>query len=130
MIESTALLHGIWRSILSGTDEGSLTPVETRFVQEIELRGNGTADWRYLSNEFQPEEPAPIPTTWTLENDAVLVLWIPVPPMPEYGMESWDREELRYDVLEVTKTRLTLSDRPYDGEFITVFERRTGSLDS
>jgi hypothetical protein len=43
--------------------------------------------------------------------------------MPEYGMPDWSRDRMRYHVLAVTGLSLTLSDRLFDGEMVTVWRR-------
>ena len=119
-------LIGIWRSWLDATQLDAPTPVEPRFVQEIALRAEGTADWRFLAHEgdsLTPETEPPFPTTWETEPEGRLAIYLPIAPMPEYEMMDWTREAVRYDVLSITPDTLTLSDRRYDGESITVFQR-------
>jgi hypothetical protein len=105
-----------------------LNPVEPRFIKEIALRADGTADLRRLSPErIRPAsntEP-PFPITWETSREGRLTIYLPIAPMPEYEIMDWIQEAKRYDVLSISSDTLTLSDRAYDGELITVFRRQS-----
>jgi hypothetical protein len=89
----------------------------------ISLRKDGTADWGFANVSVNEEAAAPFPTTWEIAEDNTLSIWLPIAPMPEYDMPEWSREQLCYSVLRLEPTKLVLSDRPFDGEFVKVFER-------
>jgi hypothetical protein len=117
---------GDWLEALSGVDLLYLQPVTGRAPLAICLRADGTAATRADpgGEHAVPSWPdAPFPETWTLSEDRVLTLLLPVPPMPEYEMPDWSRERMRFDVLAVTDLSLTLSDRRFDGEMVTVWRR-------
>ncbi|SIO03624.1 hypothetical protein SAMN05444166_2140 [Singulisphaera sp. GP187] len=123
-------LTGIWRSEVSGTDLTDLSPVEPRFMEEIILRGDGTADLRWLSPELKSlacNSDAPFPIIWETSSDGMLSIYLPIAPMPEYEIVDWIQDAIRYDVLSIMPEAMTLSDRRYDGESITVFRRQNKS---
>jgi hypothetical protein len=119
-------LVGEWVQELCGVDllyMGS-SPGPGRLF--MTLHANGTCSSRSdraeeLARPARP--PAPFPETWELSDDRVLTFVTPIPPMPEYEMPHWGRERMRYDVLSVTDLSLTLSDRRFDGETVTVWRR-------
>jgi hypothetical protein len=120
-------LVGCWRSCLNGTGLDKLTSVEPRSMLEIVLDAEGTAEWRWPKpqNELPVHEPEPpFPTTWETSPDGTLTIYLPIAPMPEYEIMDWIREAVRYDVLSITPDTLTLSNRRYDGESITVYRRQ------
>jgi hypothetical protein len=93
---------------------------------ELNFRADGTADFKISLPNAQPgpaEPAAPFPITWELSDDRVLSVWFPIQPMPEYEMPDWTRDALHYDVLAVSAVSLTISDRRFDGEEVTVLRR-------
>ena len=117
---------GDWLEELSGVDLLYLQPITGRAPAAISLRADGTAATLAGTGGIhavlsRPE--APFPDTWELSEDRVLSLVVPIPPMPEYGMPDWSRDRMRYHVLAVTGLSLTLSDRLFDGEMVTVWRR-------
>ncbi len=117
---------GDWLEELTGVDFLCLQPITGRVPSAISLRADGTAATRAgtAGEQAVPSRPeAPFPETWELSEDRVLSLVLPIPPMPEYEMPDWTRERMRYDVLAVTDLSLTLSDRRFDGEMVTVWRR-------
>jgi hypothetical protein len=117
---------GDWRTELTGTDLLCLGPVEERFRLEVTLRADGTAFWRYpqdSSSDASGRAAPPFPQTWELDEDRVLTILIPIPPMPEYELPDWSQDAVRYDVLAVTDISLGLSDRRFDGEKVIVLRR-------
>ncbi len=117
---------GDWLEALSGVDLLCLQLVTGRAPLAIRLRADGTAATRAgtASEHAVPSWPeAPFPETWDLSEDRVLTLVLPVPPMPEYEMPDWTHERMRFDVLAVTDLSLTLSDRRFGGEMVTVWRR-------
>jgi hypothetical protein len=84
------------------------------------LRRDGTADWPSHRPSGSPPLPAdPFPTTWRLSDGWVLTIARPVPPMPEYGMPDWSREEEDFRVLEAGDNVLCLA----RGDVFTVYRR-------
>lgn len=119
-------LAGDWRSELSGVDLLYLEPTIARYNLEISLLADGTASWKFRlpgSRETERPERAPFPTTWDVSPDRVLLIWLPIPPMPEYEMPAWSREEICYDILAVSDISLALSNRRFDGEEVIVLRR-------
>jgi hypothetical protein len=84
-------LVGFWRSRFRGTKLEELGPVKPHFVQEITLRPDGTADWRWPEAESQsyaPETEPPFPTTWETLPEGRLTIYLPIAPMPEYELRA------------------------------------------
>ena len=120
-------LIGTWRSELAGTDPADLTPIEPQFLEEMTLRSDGTALLRRISPQseaLQYKTPPPFPMTWENNEKGMLVIYVPVQPMPEYGIFDWIQGARRRDVLSVSQDTLMLSDRSYDGELITTYRRQ------
>jgi hypothetical protein len=133
------ILVGKWRSELQGTDLAKLEPVDEPFIQVIALNQDGTAEWDFVGAQTQANNGGhassgpPFPITWDLSYEiqqhsltdlpAVLSVYVPVAPLPEYDLPDWSQDAKRWHVIEVTEDRLVLSDRAFDGEFITVFRR-------
>jgi hypothetical protein len=70
-------LVGVWRSELSGTDLSDLSSIDPRFMEEITLSGDGTADLRMLSPEWDSlayKSKPPFPITWETTQEGMLVL--------------------------------------------------------
>jgi len=113
---------GEWVEHFKGVDLLFLEPVTGRGPWTMSLRADGTATTNGGSSSDPAAEP-PFPETWELSDDRILTLAVPIPPMPEYGMPAWSRERQSYDVLALTDLSLTLSDRRFDGETVTVWRR-------
>ena len=117
---------GDWLEELSGVDVLYLKAVTGRSPSAISLFADGTAaSLAGTSGQHAvPARPeAPFPETWELSDERVLSFMSPMPPMPKYGMPDWTRERMNYDVLSVTDATLTLSDRRFGGEMVTVWRR-------
>jgi hypothetical protein len=119
---------GEWQAEFAGTDLLYLQPVAGRYCMRLAFRADKTADFKFsLPNAPTPAPTSsgPFPITWTLADDRVLSIWLPVPPMPDPDCKEpdWTREEVCYDVLAVTGPSLTISNRRFDGEEIIVLRR-------
>src|SRR5262245_5028093 len=117
---------GDWRSELAGVDLLYLGPSGGRFTLSLALRPDGTAGYDFTlpdppARPAQPEPP--FPPRWELSDERVLSVWLPVPPMPAYGLPEWSREQVCYDVLAVTDVSLCLSSRRFDVEDVLVLRR-------
>jgi hypothetical protein len=113
---------GDWRAALEGVDLLLLEPVADRSALRLVFRPDGTAE--YGSPAPDPTEPVPpFPPRWELSDDRVLSVWLPVAPMPAYGLPDWSREQVCYDVLAITDLSLAVSNRRFDGEQVVVLRR-------
>lgn len=111
---------------MAGSDLLYLKPTADQFRLEISLRADGTASWKFRlpgSPEAGEADRIPLPTTWEVSPDRMLSIWVPIPPMPEYEMPDWSREEICYDILAVSGISLALSNRRFDGEDVIVLRR-------
>ena len=117
-----AAVVGEWEPARTGPSLLHLRPARpprTRLV----LRADGTADWPCSRPAGAPPlPPAPFPTAWRLTNDRVLTIVRPVPPMPQYGVPDWAREEEDFRVLEAGGNTLGLA----RGDVFMVFRRARG----
>jgi hypothetical protein len=116
---------GEWQQELSGVDLLYLQPVTIGRVT-LTLGADGTSSSKSDRDAGRPRSPRPeppFPETWELSDDRVLTFVVPRAPMPEYEMPDWGRERHCFDVLAVTDLSLTLSDRRFDGESVTVWRR-------
>ncbi len=91
------------------------------------MNSDGGARWGYTDQQSglaaDPPE-APFCTRWSILNGRDLLIEIPIPPMPEYEIEEWELDASTiYDIMMVEEDYMLLSDRPFDGEFITLFQR-------
>jgi hypothetical protein len=123
-----ASLVGTWRCESRGISENDLRPIPPGKGKELLLRADGTAEYHWLDAQGRPtsaaEDPAaPFPPTWVWEKNGkgVLTILVPIAPMPDYDIPDWTREEMSYQVLNVSADKLILSDRPFDGEFVEVY---------
>ena len=117
---------GSWRSELAGVDLLYLEQSAGRFTLELALLPDGTAGYKFTirnSPALPHEADPPFPITWELSEDRVLSVWLPIPPLPEYEMPDWSREQVAYDVLAVNDMSLALSNRRFDGEDVIVLRR-------
>jgi len=117
---------GRWRADHETWPDGRQVALPAHQIDELVFRPDGTAEWRFLHPRSFPDirDPGPSPflETWEAREGAIS-LWIPIAPMPEYGMDEWTREEKRYAIVAMTADTLTLSTRPFDGESVVVYRR-------
>jgi hypothetical protein len=118
---------GTWRADHEIEPDGRPRQLLPEEIDELVFRPDGSAEWRFLHPRSFPDikdpGPSPFPETWEVRQPGTISVWIPCPPMPDYGMDEWTREEKRYAILEMTPDTLTLSNRPYDGESVIVYRR-------
>jgi hypothetical protein len=102
---------GHWQPELYGVDLLCLGPTAGRFDAPLLIRPDGT--WGQPGREetgIPPDLPARLRWPWELADDRVLSLWTPVPPMPEFHLPEWSRQEQQWLVLAVTGLSLALAD--------------------
>jgi len=58
-----------------------------------------------------------------LSTDRVLSIWIPIARRPQDGLPEWTRQEVAYDVLDVTDLCLAISNRRFDEKDVIVMSR-------
>jgi len=118
---------GTWRADHEIWPDGRFIPLRPERVDELVFRPDGTAEWRFLHPRSFPDirKPgtAPFPETWDVRQPGTISVWIPIAPMPKYGIEEWTREEKRFAIVAMTADTLTLSTRPFDGEDVIVYRR-------
>jgi hypothetical protein len=117
---------GKWWSELIGSDLLMMERCTACDTRVLNLRSDGTADFDYVTPDppdLSPRPSPPFPERWELSDDRVLSIWVPIAPMPKYGMSEWSREQTCYDVLSVTDLSLALSNRRFDGEEVIVLKR-------
>ncbi|MFK5921285.1 MAG: hypothetical protein QM496_03845 [Verrucomicrobiota bacterium] len=119
-------MTGKWRSVLSGGSIKTLSVEQVEQRKELWLYPDGRARWGYPDIEGRFDEntaEAPTRTEWVIKEGRTLMISMPISPMPEYGINEWTEEAIFYDVMMVEWGEMLLNDRPFDGEFITLFER-------
>lgn len=115
------LLIGHWGAIRRGLDATNLEPVSYDTEDSFELRDDGVAHYRFATTTEIKESERD--QTWELIGE-VLVFRFPIEPMPEYGIEEWGVEEVRFAISSTDENTLLLDSRPFGGEAITEYLKR------
>src|SRR5262245_31061927 len=114
---------GRWRADHEIWPDGSPRLLPAHQIDQLVFRSDGTAEWRFLHPRFPDLGRSPVPETWEVREPGTISIWIPIGPMPKYGIDEWTREERRYAIVAVNADTLTLSTQPADEESVVVHKR-------
>jgi hypothetical protein len=105
---------------------GAFVPMNPRFGFVMTLRADGSAEYRNVSREWDHLDspiPPPFGVVWEVTEAGTLTIYIPIAPMPEYEINDWIQEAIRYDIIKIEPDALILSNQAHDGESTLLLRR-------
>jgi hypothetical protein len=105
---------------------GAFVPMNLRFGFVMTLRADGSAEYRNVSREWDHLDspiPPPFGVVWEVTEAGTLTIYIPIAPMPEYEINDWIQEAIRYDIIKIEPDALILSNQAHDGESTLLLRR-------